>query len=80
MKLDVKSHDCIMMGYCTKAKDCRLFHLVNQYIIIRRNVIFDEKNLGNNLLNSSFSLLNSDPFEIVEEIGSTKLFTRVLTR
>lgn len=30
-------------------------------------MIFDENTLGINLLNSSSSLLNNDPFDIIEE-------------
>ena len=63
--LDAKSHACIMIGYFEKSKSYQLFDLVNKQIIIRRNVIFDENNLGLKFLNSSSSILNSDPFDII---------------
>lgn len=63
-KLDVKSHACIMMVYSEESESYRLFDLVKQKIIIKRNMIFDEKSSGIKLLNPSYSLLHSDSFDI----------------
>ena len=54
-----------MMGYSKESKSYRLFDPVKYQIIIRRNVISDEKYSGIKLLNSSSGLLHSDPFDIV---------------
>ena len=54
-----------MMGYSKDSKAYRLFDLIKQQIIFRKNVIFDEKSLGIKLWNSFFGLLHSDPFDIV---------------
>jgi hypothetical protein len=74
-KLDAKSHACIMVGYSNESKSYRLFDLVKQEVICRRDVVFDEKTLGVSLLNSSSRLLSSDPFEIVKNFGSIDYYT-----
>ena len=76
-KLDAKSYACIMMGYYSKSY--QLFDLVKQHIMIRRNVIFDEKTLGIKLSNSSSSLLHNYPFDIVASNGSILPCFGVLT-
>ena len=53
------------MGYCEESKSYQLFDPLKQYIIIRRNVIFDENYLRIKFLNSSYGLLHSDPFDII---------------
>ena len=68
IKLDAKSHGCIMMGYFEEFKADQLIDLVKQYIIIRRSVIFNNKLLGVKLLNFSYGMLYSYPLDIVEEI------------
>lgn len=60
-----------MMGYFEESKSYKLFDPIKQQIIIKRNVIFDEKILGIKLLNSSSSILHSEPFDIVADNGST---------
>jgi hypothetical protein len=52
-----------LMGYSEELKAYKLFDPVKQEIICRE-IFFDEKTLGITLLNSSSSLLSSDPFEI----------------
>ena len=61
-KLDAKSHACIMMVYFEESRACRLFDLVKQQIIIKKNMIFDENNLGFGLLKSSSIFSYNDPF------------------
>lgn len=43
-KLDVKSDDCILMGYSTESKAYRLFNTKSAKIITSRDVIFFENN------------------------------------
>ena len=43
-------------------------------------MIFGENILGTKLLNSSFGLFHSDPFDIFEESGSTVPYIEFLTR
>ena len=59
------------MGYSEESKSYWLFDLVKKQIIIRRNVIFDEKTFGLGLLKSPSSPSYSDPFDIVEDTKST---------
>ena len=66
-----KSHACIMMGYSKESKSYEMFDPVKKQIIIRRNVIFNEKSSGNKLLNSYFGLFHSHPFDIVLDFEST---------
>jgi hypothetical protein len=42
-KLDEKSEKCIFIGYCTQSKAYRLYNPLNDKVLIRRDVIFDEK-------------------------------------
>ena len=69
-KLDGKSHACIMMGQFEESKSYRLFDPVKYKIIIKRNVIFDEKTYGLGLLNSYSSSSYIDPFGIVKDTES----------
>lgn len=70
-KLDEKSHACIMMVYSEESKAYQLFDSIKLYIIIKCNVIFDEKTFVLGLLKSSFVASYSDPFGIVQDIGLT---------
>lgn len=78
-KLDANIHACIMLGYSKESKAYWLFEPIKQQIIIRRNVIFDEKSSIIGLLNSSSSLLCSDPFDIVEDKELTIPFMGIST-
>ena len=60
-----------MMGYSEESKSYLLFDLVKQHIIIRCNLIFDEKKYGLELFKSSFGSSQSVPFGIVEDIRLT---------
>ncbi|KAL4291772.1 hypothetical protein GQ457_14G025100 [Hibiscus cannabinus] len=42
-KLDKKSEKCIFIGYCTQSKAYRLYNPLCGKILIRRDVIFDER-------------------------------------
>ena len=59
------------MGYSEESKSYGLFDPVKQQIIIRHNVIFDEKNYGLGLLKSPSSPSYIDPFGIVKDIKFT---------
>ena len=76
-KLDEKSHACITIGYSEVLKAYRLFNPVKQKIIIRNNVIFDEKNFGLGLLKSSSSLSYNDLFGIIEDTRSIVPFMSI---
>jgi hypothetical protein len=41
-KLDAKGVKCIFIGYCEETKGYKLYNLINQYVIINCDVIFDE--------------------------------------
>ena len=41
-KLDEKSEKCIFIGYCTQSKAYKLYNLVSEKILVRRDVIFNE--------------------------------------
>ena len=58
-----------MMGYSDELKSYRLFNPIKKLFILSHDVFFDETISGNQLLNSSPSPLNSDPFDILEESG-----------
>lgn len=45
-KLDSKSNRCIFLGYGTDVKGYRLYDIQRKRVIISRDVIFDESNLG----------------------------------
>jgi len=79
-KLDAKNHACIMMGYYKESKAYRLFDTIKQYIILGRDVTFYENTLSSKLLNSSSSLMNNDPFEILIETRSTEYHIGALIR
>ena len=79
-KLDEKSHACIMMGYSDESKSHKLFDPSKQHIILSQSVFFDEMISDNQLLNSSPGPLNNDPFDNLEESGSTVSISGVSTR
>jgi hypothetical protein len=54
-----------MMGFYEDLIAYKLFDLVKQEIIYRRDVVLDEKALSLTLLNSSSSLLSSDTLVIL---------------
>ena len=56
-KLDSKSIECILLGYCTNTKAYRLYNISTKKIIISRDVIFLENNskVNRNLNNNSSS-------------------------
>ena len=54
------------------------FHIVKQYIIFSKSAIFDDKTLGNNLLNSS--RMNNDLFDSIDDSRSIIPIYRFLTR
>ena len=54
-----------------ESKSYQLLDPIKQQIILSGNVIFDENISSINLLKSYSSLLHSDPFDIIEECGST---------
>jgi hypothetical protein len=60
-----------MMGYSGESKSYQPFDPVKQQIIIRRNMIFNEKYLGIKFLNPSSCILHSDLFDIVSDNGLT---------
>ena len=68
-----------MMGYSKEYKAYQLFDLGKYHIIIRRNVIFDEKTYGIGFMKSSSSSSYSDPFDIIEDKGSNIPFMGILT-
>ena len=41
-KLDEKSEKCIFICYCTQSKAYKLYNLVSEKILVRRDVIFNE--------------------------------------
>ena len=64
-KLGAKSHACIMMSYYEDSRAYQLFYPVKKHIIIRRNVIFDEKSWRLGLL-TSLGPSYSDLFDIID--------------
>jgi hypothetical protein len=50
-KLDAKGVKCIFINYCEGTKGYKLYNLINQYVIISCNVIFDEsKNFNGKIM------------------------------
>jgi hypothetical protein len=41
-KLDSKGVKCIFISYCEESKGYKFYNLINQYVIISHDVIFDE--------------------------------------
>jgi hypothetical protein len=67
-KLDAKSHACIMVGYSDESKAYKLFDPSQTRSYLQGGMLsLMSKTLGVALLNSSFRLLSSDPFEILKE-------------
>jgi hypothetical protein len=69
-RLNEKIHACIMMGYSEESKSYQLFDPIRLKIIIRSNFQFDDKSSKVKLLNSSFVLLQDNPFFVVLDTGS----------
>jgi hypothetical protein len=74
-KLDAKSHACIMEGYYDESKEYKLSNPIKKCFICRRDVAFDEQDLGFSLLIYSNGLSSSDSFEIFYNFGSTNYYT-----
>ena len=79
IKLDTKSHACIMMGYSEESKSYGLFDIFKKQIIIKCNVIFDDNTSSIGFFKSSSSSSYSDPFGIVEDTRSTIPFMGIFS-
>jgi hypothetical protein len=55
------------MCYSEESKSYQLFDPIKKQIVIRRNVIFDEKYSEIKLLNTSSGLLPNDTFDILAD-------------
>lgn len=77
--LDAKSNACIMMSYAKELKAYRMFDLVKQHIIIRCNVIFEEKASSLGLLKTTSGSSYNDLFGIVKDTRLTVPFKGIST-
>ena len=62
------------MDFSKESKVYRSFYPIKQWIICKRDVVYDEATSTITLSNSSYSLLSSAPFEIIGNCESIDFF------
>lgn len=70
-KLDDNIHSSITVSYSSDSNPYRLFYPRKQEFICKRNVVFDEQNLGTSLYETYSRLSSRDPLEILKNIKTT---------